>query len=473
MFSLKVQTRVGQVSSRRIAARRSPRTAKSADYGEEKKKYSKEKKKKTCLFGFPAPKRGHGRRPVGEARLGGRTRHPQSHGAEGEAAWGAAARPSRGAGAAPAGPRGGGSPEASASILCSWWHSWGRMGQEVAKSLPKGSRATRRKPVGGHRDLESLLRLWGGSCSPSRTDEAFCPDPAAPTSVQHLHGAAFLHLHHLQSRSGTVTPAPRAHGGRCPPPLPEGTGAAGPPEALLLLLLHPTAPGQTGATTTLPLCPLQAVGVPQKVFSWSLLLALGSQLQPNSGTPLPASASHRCSLLLPTPRQCFEGHQRGPNGHRTHAQGGFHHASSDRRHPCDVHGQRSPPGARWQRGQRCHPRPPLRAPSAPRDVRRGHGPLPLRKPPPVNFNRKGNGGERQEEPGDSFTRHLITYFNPGRLAAPLALIFYQWISCLAARRRGGTSATPDPRPWGQTLAHGADHVPGSHPHAGLVPAVGQ
>nr|XP_038033795.1 uncharacterized protein LOC119716710 [Anas platyrhynchos] len=271
----------------------------------------------------------------------------------------------------------------SASILCSWWHSWGRMGQEVAKSLPKGSRATRRKPVGGHRDLESLLRLWGGSCSPSRTDEAFCPDPAAPTSVQHLHGAAFLHLHHLQSRSGTVTPAPRAHGGRCPPPLPEGTGAAGPPEALLLLLLHPTAPGQTGATTTLPLCPLQAVGVPQKVFSWSLLLALGSQLQPNSGTPLPASASHRCSLLLPTPRQCFEGHQRGPNGHRTHAQGGFHHASSDRRHPCDVHGQRSPPGARWQRGQRCHPRPPLRAPSAPRDVRRGHGPLPLRKPPPL------------------------------------------------------------------------------------------
>lgn len=163
------------------------------------------------------------------------------------------------------------------------------MGQEVAKSLPKGSRATRRKPVSGHGDLESLLRLWGGSCSPSRTDEAFCPDPAAPTSVQHLHGAAFLHLHHLQSRSGTVTPAPRAHGGRCPPPLPEGTGAAGPPEALLLLLLHPTAPGQTGATTTLPLCPLQAVGVLQKVFSWSLLLALGSQLQPNSSTPLPAS----------------------------------------------------------------------------------------------------------------------------------------------------------------------------------------
>lgn len=56
LFSLKVQTRVGQVSSRRIAARRSPRTAKSADYGEEKK-IQQGKKKENMPFQLSSPER--------------------------------------------------------------------------------------------------------------------------------------------------------------------------------------------------------------------------------------------------------------------------------------------------------------------------------------------------------------------------------------------------------------------------------
>lgn len=212
MFSLKVQTRVGQVWSCRIAARRSPRTAKSADYGEEKKNTAR-KKKENVPFRLSSPER----RARSEACGGGQAGREDAASPE---PWGRrrgcvgsccpALTGSGSCSRRASGRRQPGGLSLHPLLLVALLGLHGAGGGKIPAQRVRGDSC--RKPVGGHGDLESLLRLWEGSCSPSRTDEAFCPNPAAPTSVQHLHGAAFLHLHHLQSRSGTATPAPRSMG---------------------------------------------------------------------------------------------------------------------------------------------------------------------------------------------------------------------------------------------------------------------